>query len=59
MGRVIYALLALFALGFWVYANSSAYSAGAPAYSLPPSVRHSPGGYRSFHFWHSGFHMGK
>ena len=22
-------------------------------------VRSSPGGYRAFHFWHSGFHGGK
>ena len=26
---------------------------------LPASARQSPGGYRSFHFWHSGFHGGK
>lgn len=26
---------------------------------LPPDVRQSPGGYRSFHFWHSGYHGGK
>jgi hypothetical protein len=26
---------------------------------LPPDVRNSPGGYRSFHFWHTGFHGGK
>jgi hypothetical protein len=26
---------------------------------VPQSVRSSPGGYRSFHFWHSGFHGGK
>ena len=26
---------------------------------IPTSVRHSPGGYRSFHFWHSGIHGGK
>jgi hypothetical protein len=26
---------------------------------IPPSVRTSPGGYRSFHFWHSGYHGGK
>jgi hypothetical protein len=26
---------------------------------IPPSVRSSPGGYRSFHFWHSGYHGGK
>lgn len=26
---------------------------------VPASVRASPGGYRSFHFWHSGYHGGK
>lgn len=26
---------------------------------LPPDVRKSPGGYRSFHFWHSGYRGGK
>ena len=26
---------------------------------IPADVRHSPGGYRSFHFWHSGYHAGK
>lgn len=26
---------------------------------IPPSVRSSPGGYRSYHFWHSGFQGGK
>lgn len=26
---------------------------------VPMSVRQSPGGYRSYHFWHSGLHGGK
>jgi hypothetical protein len=26
---------------------------------VPQGVRSSPGGYRSFHFWHTGFHGGK
>jgi hypothetical protein len=26
---------------------------------IPSSVRSSPGGYRSYHFWHSGYHGGK
>ena len=26
---------------------------------LPPDVRSAPGGYRSFHFWHAGYHGGK
>jgi hypothetical protein len=33
---------------------------GAPARDeIPASVRSSPGGYRSFHFWHTGYHGGK
>lgn len=27
--------------------------------TIPMSVRSSPGGYRSYHFWHSGYHGGK
>lgn len=26
---------------------------------VPADVRSSPGGYRSFHFWHSGYRGGK
>jgi hypothetical protein len=26
---------------------------------VPADVRNSPGGYRSFHFWHSGYRGGK
>lgn len=26
---------------------------------VPADVRESPGGYRSFHFWHSGYRGGK
>lgn len=36
------------------------YEPGSPARDeIPASVRSSPGGYRSFHFWHSGYHGGK
>ena len=27
--------------------------------AIPQSVRSSPGGYRSYHFWHTGYHGGK
>jgi hypothetical protein len=27
--------------------------------SIPPSVRQAPGGYRSYHLWHSGYQGGK
>ena len=26
---------------------------------IPPEVRNAPGGYRSFHFWHTGYRGGK
>lgn len=26
---------------------------------VPATVRHSPGGYRSYHIWYSGYHGGK
>ena len=36
------------------------YEPGSPARDeIPASVRSSPGGYRSFHFWHTGYHGGK
>lgn len=36
------------------------YEPGSPERDeIPASVRSSPGGYRSFHFWHSGYHGGK
>lgn len=36
------------------------YEPGSPERDeVPASVRSSPGGYRSFHFWHSGYHGGK
>jgi len=38
----------------------SDYEPGSPEREeIPASVRSSPGGYRSFHFWHSGYHGGK
>ena len=27
--------------------------------TVPHNVRSSPGGYRTYHFWHSGYHGGK
>jgi hypothetical protein len=44
----------------YLAATVSGWQVGSPEQQrLPPSVRSSPGGYRSFHFWHSGFHGGK
>jgi len=32
---------------------------GADKDEIPGSVRSSPGGYRSYSYWHSGYHGGK
>lgn len=48
-------LLALFAAGGFLGFRVGS----SPRERISPSVRSSPGGYRSFHFWHSGFSGGK
>lgn len=50
---------ALVVVGY-VVAAASGWEPGNPARDeIPVSVRSSPGGYRTFHFWHSGYHGGK
>jgi hypothetical protein len=49
------ALLLLYAAAAWAGWELSL----SPRQQLPPDVRNSPGGYRSFHFWHSGYRGGK
>ena len=50
---------ALVTTGYAALAYSD-YEPGSPEREeIPASVRSSPGGYRSFHFWHSGYHGGK
>ena len=47
--------MAIYALaGFTGYRSAS-----AEREKIDPTVRSSPGGYRSFHFWHTGFAGGK
>ena len=56
------ALAVIGALGVVGYSGMaySDYEPGSPARDeIPASVRSSPGGYRSFHFWHTGYHGGK
>lgn len=56
---VLGAFSALVIVGYGAIAYSD-YEPGTPARDeIPASVRSSPGGYRSFHFWHSGYHGGK
>ena len=62
LGKGAIALAVIGALGVVGYSTMaySDYEPGSPAREeVPASVRSSPGGYRSFHFWHSGYHGGK
>ena len=59
VGRVIYGVIGGGSLLLWVVAGASGFDTGGKSYKLPPSVRQSPGGYRSFFFWHAGYQAGK
>ena len=57
---VALAVIAAIAVGGYGYVAYADYEPNAPERDeVPASVRSSPGGYRSFHFWHSGYHGGK
>jgi hypothetical protein len=56
----LYLLLGGGALALYVVAAMAGWELSTqPRQQLPPDVRNSPGGYRSFHFWHSGYRGGK
>jgi hypothetical protein len=52
-------LAAVSLLGFGVSAANGWELEQGERQFVPADVRHSPGGYRSFHFWHSGYRGGK
>jgi hypothetical protein len=55
-----YKVVVVAAVGLYAWAGFTGYrSSNAERERIDPSVRSSPGGYRSFHFWHSGFSGGK
>ena len=55
-----YKIVALGALTLYLYAGLTGYRVSdGERERVDPSVRSSPGGYRSFHFWHTGFAGGK
>jgi hypothetical protein len=60
---LLFGALCAGAIGLYVYdgVHGREIWSSSPAYRdrVPPSVRASPGGYRSFHFWHSGYQGGK
>ena len=57
----VFAVIAAAAIGGWVFAGATGYAFGTTSTheDMPSGVRASPGGYRSFHFWHSGYQGGK
>jgi hypothetical protein len=58
--RKFYILLGIALLGSYGIAEATGVEIGSePQGKLPADVRHAPGGYRSFHFWHSGYKGGK
>ena len=59
LGPILYGVIGSGALVFWGGASFAGWAPTSATYRLDPSIRHSPGGYRSFHFWHSGYQMGK
>ena len=53
-------IIGLVTLGTFATAGFSGWHvAPSPRQVIPASVRNSPGGYRSFHFWHAGWQGGK
>lgn len=59
-GAIVLGVFGALVVGGYAAMAYSDYEPGSPAREeIPASVRSSPGGYRSFHFWHSGYHGGK
>lgn len=55
-----YLAICIMIVGFYALSALRGWELGTPKREvIPADVRQSPGGYRSFHFWHSGFHGGK
>jgi hypothetical protein len=57
---VVFAVLGTLIVGSYSAMAFTGYEPGSPERDeVPASVRASPGGYRTYHFWHSGYHGGK
>jgi hypothetical protein len=56
-----YGVIVLAVIGFWAFSGFTGRVIGSSSShdSIPAGVRSSPGGYRAFHFWHSGYMGGK
>jgi hypothetical protein len=59
-GAAIFAVIGTLIFGGYSALAFSGHEPGSPERDeIPASVRSSPGGYRTYHFWHSGYHGGK
>ena len=59
-GAIVLAVFGALAVGGYSALAFTDYEPGDPERDeIPASIRSSPGGYRSYHFWHSGYHGGK
>jgi len=56
---VLLAFATLVVGGYAAFAYTERELGGHEHDVVPAGVRSSPGGYRSYHFWHSGYHGGK
>ena len=53
----MFAVIGTVIVGSYSALAFTGYEPGAPSRDeVPASFRSSPGGYRTFHFWHSGYH---
>jgi hypothetical protein len=60
MFNKVYAIIGVLALAAYAAIGFTGYEFGDPEREfVPADVRQSPGGYRSFDFWHSGYRGGK
>jgi hypothetical protein len=56
----VFAVIGVLIVGGYAALAFTGYEPGSPERDeIPASVRSSPGGYRTYHFWHSGYHGGK
>lgn len=58
-GRVLVGVAVLVVGGYVALAATQRELTTAEKDEIPGSVRSSPGGYRSYSFWYSGYHGGK
>ena len=57
---IVYLVLGVLLIGLWGLGTAKGLEGSQTTVErIPPDVRSSPGGYRSFHFWHSGYRGGK